>query len=227
MLEAKIFNLAVTDKGFAIVIKPLKSNKVLSIFIAPLEAQAIMTSALGFNQNRPLTHDLIKNILDICEAHVLHIIIDSVQGDTFYSKIAIEHNNKTFLIDSRPSDAIAVSLGYKVPIFIDENLVDSLGFILEEGTDTNPDSKEEIPFSYQVFTRDSSGSVNKNENENSTPLKENNINTVNGTSEEEFPTSNQDEIEKIKTLLGLAIQEERYEDAAKYRDELRQLGDLD
>ena len=226
MLEAKIFNLAVTDKGFAIVIKPLKSNKVLSIFIAPLEAQAIMTSALGFNQNRPLTHDLIKNILDICEAHVLHIIIDSVQGDTFYSKIAIEHNNKTFLIDSRPSDAIAVSLGYKVPIFIDENLVDSLGFILEEGTDSNTDSKEEIPFSYQVFTRDSSGSVNKNENNNSTPLKEDNTNTLDSTSDE-TSISDQDKIDKIKALLGLAIQEERYEDAAKYRDELRQLGDLD
>ena len=226
MLEAKIFNLAVTDKGFAIVIKPLKSNKVLSIFIAPLEAQAIMTSALGFNQNRPLTHDLIKNILDICEAHVLHIIIDSVQGDTFYSKIAIEHNNKTFLIDSRPSDAIAVSLGYKVPIFIDENLIDSLGFILEEGSESSPDSKEEIPFSYQVFSsRDSSDEAgNKDENSNSTPLKDDNTedNTL-----DESSISNQDKIDKIKVLLGLAIQEERYEDAAKYRDELRQLGDLD
>lgn len=226
MLEAKIFNLAVTDKGFAIVIKPLKSNKVLSIFIAPLEAQAIMTSALGFNQNRPLTHDLIKNILDVCEAHVLHVIIDSVQGDTFYSKIAVEHNNKTFLIDSRPSDAIAVSLGYKVPIFIDESLVHNLGFILEEGVETSGDSKDEIPFSYQVFTRESSETAKKNESNNSDPMKEERLETTDSTLEE-VSISNNDKIEKIKNLLELAVKEERYEDAAKYRDKLRQLGDLD
>jgi len=224
MLEAKIFNLAVTDKGFAIVIKPLKSNKVLSIFIAPLEAQAIMTSALGFNQNRPLTHDLIKNILDICEAHVLHIIIDSVQGDTFYSKIAIEHNNKTFLIDARPSDAIAVSLGYKVPIFINESLVDNLGFILEEGLESGVDPKDEIPFSYQVFTRESSATTKKNKNSN--PLKGERFKPTDSTLEE-IAISNQDKIEKIKNLLELAVKEERYEDAARYRDELRRLGDLD
>lgn len=206
MLEAKILNLAITDKGFAIILKPIISDMVLPIFIAPLEAQSIMTGFLGLNQSRPLTHDLIKNILDNCSANILHIVIESVQMDTFFAKIVIEHNGKTVSIDSRPSDAIALSLRAKASIFIEEALLETAGLILED-SDSIINIRDTVPFKYQVFDKDSeTGSAHSKAN-NSDNIESNKI----------------AKIEEIKKLLEIAIKEERYEDAVRYRDELDRL----
>lgn len=213
MLEAKIMNLAITDKGFAIIMKPIKSNKVIPIFIAPLEAQSIMTGFLGFNQPRPLTHDLINNIFESCDIKLIHILIDGVQSDTFYAKLVIEHNGKNVLIDARPSDAIAMSLRAKTPIFIEENIIETAGLILEE-SENIMNVKETVPFTYQIFEKEPVSPINKPDNANDESDNEGLIN-------EELEKKNK--IEKIKKLLDDAVKEERYEDAAKYRDELEKL----
>lgn len=206
MLEAKILNLAITDKGFAIILKPIISRKVLPIFIAPLEAQSIMTGFLELSQSRPLTHDLIKNILDNCSVNIIHIVIESIQMDTFFAKIVIENNGKTISIDSRPSDAIALSLRAKAPIFIEEALLETTGLILEDN-DSVINRKDTVPFKYQVFDKESD--TKSDENKTKHP--------------EDFELDKLSRIEEIKRLLDLAIKEERYEDAARLRDELDKL----
>ncbi len=215
MLEVKIFNLAVTDKGFAIIMKPLDSDKVIPIFIAPLEAQSIMTGVLGFSQPRPLTHDLIKSILDISSAKVSHILIDNLQGDTYHAKIAIEIDDKTFLIDARPSDAIALSLRVKVSIFIEEHLIDKAGFVLE-GSDV--EIKDSIPFSYQVFNKEPDLLKRKDESDDDDD---------DSILDEDSDGTNNQKIKDIERLLYKSISEERYEDAARYRDELNNLRKTD
>lgn len=217
MLEAKIFNLAVTDKGFAIIMKPLASDKVIPIFIAPLEAQSIMTGVLGFNQPRPLTHDLIKSILDISSAKVLHILIDNLEGDTYHAKIAIEINDKTFLIDARPSDAIALSLRVKASIFIEEHLMDKAGFVLEGNENSGVEIKDSIPFAYQVFNKEPDLLKRKTENSSDDD----------STFDEDSEISNEQKIRDTERLLYRSISEERYEDAARYRDELNNLRKTD
>lgn len=153
MVEAKILNLAITDKGFVVILKPEKSDKVVPISIAYLEAQSIMSSLIGYKIERPLTHDIIYNIFQNCNIRLINVIIDNVHTDTFFAKLVIEHNAKNIFIDSRPSDAIALSLKSKAPIFIEEHVIEKAGILLEEN-DNLMKVKEGIPFTYQKFERD-------------------------------------------------------------------------
>ena len=148
MVEAKILNLAITDKGFVVILKPEKSDKVVPISIAYLEAQSIMSSLIGYKIERPLTHDIIHSIFQNCSIRLINIIIDNVHIDTFFAKLVIEHNSKNIFIDSRPSDAIALSLKSKAPIFIEEHVIEKAGILLEEN-DNLMKVKEGIPFTYQ------------------------------------------------------------------------------
>ncbi|MCZ9891229.1 bifunctional nuclease family protein [Brachyspira hyodysenteriae] len=220
MVEAKILNLAITDKGFVVILKPEKSDKVVPISIAYLEAQSIMSSLIGYKIERPLTHDIIYSIFQNCSIRLINVIIDNVHADTFFAKLVIEHNGKNIFIDSRPSDAIALSLKSKAPIFIEEHVIEKSGILLEEN-DNLMKVKEGIPFTYQKFERDELKEKNaenifvKKEPEeiNNADNQQSNINTNN----------NKKNKEELQKLLDQAVKEERYEDAAKYRDELDNL----
>ncbi|MEI0700587.1 bifunctional nuclease family protein [Brachyspira intermedia] len=219
MVEAKILNLAITDKGFVVILKPEKSDKVVPISIAYLEAQSIMCSLIGYKIERPLTHDIIYSIFQNCNIRLINVIIDNVHIDTFFAKLVIEHNAKNIFIDSRPSDAIALSLKSKAPIFIEEHVIEKAGILLEEN-DNLMKVKEGIPFTYQKFERDELIKEKNGENifVKKEPEKINNIdnNQLNS-------NNNKKNKEELQKLLDQAVKEERYEDAAKYRDELDNL----
>ena len=222
MVEAKILNLAITDKGFVVILKPEKSDKVVPISIAYLEAQSIMSSLIGYKIERPLTHDIVGSIFENCNIRLINVIIDNVHLDTFFAKLVIEHNAKNIFIDSRPSDAIALSLKCRAPIFIEEHVVDKAGIVLEEN-DTLMKVKDSIPFTYQRFDREElkeSGSENiflKRE-----PEENNNNNNINQNNQS-IKDSGKKNKEQLQRLLDQAVREERYEDAARYRDELDNL----
>ncbi|ASJ20492.1 bifunctional nuclease domain-containing protein [Brachyspira hampsonii] len=218
MVEAKILNLAITDKGFVVILKPEKSDKVVPISIAYLEAQSIMSSLIGYKIERPLTHDIIYNIFQNCNIRLINVIIDNVHTDTFFAKLVIEHNDKNIFIDSRPSDAIALSLKSKAPIFIEEHVIEKAGILLEEN-DNLMKVKEGIPFTYQKFERDE---LREKNGENIFVKKE--PEEINNTDNQQLNTkSNKKNKEELQKLLDQAVKEERYEDAAKYRDELDNL----
>lgn len=219
MVEAKILNLAITDKGFVVILKPEKSDKVVPISIAYLEAQSIMSSLIGYKIERPLTHDIIYSIFQNCNIRLINVIIDNVHIDTFFAKLVIEHNAKNIFIDSRPSDAIALSLKSKAPIFIEEHVIEKAGILLEEN-DNLMKVKEGIPFTYQKFERDELKEKNA---ENIFVKKEPEEINNNIDNQQSNTNSNKKNKEELQKLLDQAVKEERYEDAAKYRDELDNL----
>lgn len=213
MVEAKIFNLAITDKGFVVILKPVKYEKVIPISIAFLEAQSIMSSFIGYKIERPLTHDILGSIFLNCDIKLINIIIDNVLADTFFAKLVIEHNGKNIFIDARPSDAIAMALKLEASIFIEEHVIEKSGIIIEE-SESLIKSKNTVPFTYKNFDKE-----NIIENKNSQIEKE----ELEAIIESENSKSNLKTKEEIQKLLDQAVKEERYEDAAKYRDELDNL----
>ena len=210
MIEAKVHSLAITDKGFVVMLRPINSEKVIPIFIDYLQAQSMATALFNYKMGRPLTHDLINSIFKNCNIRLVNIIIDNVHLDTYYSKLVIDHNGKNILIDARPSDAIALALRFQASIFVEENVIEKAGMVLDDSGETAKESdvKSGIPYNYQVFDKENSSDNTKKD------LKSNG-------SESGVKTK-----EEIKKLLEQAVKEERYEDAAKYRDELNNLENL-
>lgn len=208
MIEAKVHSLAITDKGFVVMLKPINSERVIPIFIDYLQAQSMATALFNYKMGRPLTHDLINSIFQKCNIRLVNIIIDNVHLDTYYSKLVIEHNGKNEFVDARPSDAIALALRFQVSIFVEEHVIEKAGMIIEDNSSKELEMKSGIPYNYQVFDKEAN-SENKRRD-----IK---LNNENGAKTKE----------EIQKLLEQAVKEERYEDAAKYRDELNNLNNLE
>ena len=208
MIEAKVHSLAITDKGFVVMLKPINSERVIPIFIDYLQAQSMATALFNYKMGRPLTHDLINSIFQQCNIRLVNIMIDNVHLDTYYSKLVIEHNGKNEFVDARPSDAIALALRFQVSIFVEEHVIEKAGMIIEDNGSKELEMKSGIPYNYQVFDKEAN-SENKRRD-----IKLNNENGVKTK-------------EEIQKLLEQAVKEERYEDAAKYRDELNNLNNLE
>ena len=208
MIEAKVHSLAITDKGFVVMLKPINSERVIPIFIDYLQAQSMATALFNYKMGRPLTQDLINSIFQKCNIRLVNIIIDNVHLDTYYSKLVIEHNGKNEFVDARPSDAIALALRFQVSIFVEEHVIEKAGMIIEDNSSKELEMKSGIPYNYQVFDKEAN-SENKRRD-----IKLNNENGVKTK-------------EEIQKLLEQAVKEERYEDAAKYRDELNNLNNLE
>lgn len=208
MIEAKVHSLAITDKGFVVMLKPINSERVIPIFIDYLQAQSMATALFNYKMGRPLTHDLINSIFQKCNIRLVNIIIDNVHLDTYYSKLVIEHNGKNEFVDARPSDAIALALRFQVSIFVEEHVIEKAGMIIEDNGSKELEMKSGIPYNYQVFDKEAN-SENKRRD-----IK---LNNENGSKTKE----------EIQKLLEQAVKEERYEDAAKYRDELNNLNNLE
>lgn len=208
MIEAKVHSLAITDKGFVVMLKPINSERVIPIFIDYLQAQSMATALFNYKMGRPLTHDLINSIFQKCNIRLVNIIIDNVHLDTYYSKLVIEHNGKNEFVDARPSDAIALALRFQVSIFVEEHVIEKAGMIIEDNGSKELEMKSGIPYNYQVFDKEAN-SENKRRD-----IK---LNNENGAKTKE----------EIQKLLDQAVKEERYEDAAKYRDELNNLNNLE
>ena len=121
-----------------VVLKEAKSNRFLPIWIGQFEADAITLGLQGVEVARPLTHDLIKSILDETGATVSHILVNELQDDTFYARIVVGDGKKTVTLDSRPSDAIAIAVRAGCPIMVDESV------FARCQTLTKPISEEEV-----------------------------------------------------------------------------------
>ncbi|HKJ81288.1 MAG TPA: bifunctional nuclease family protein [Ignavibacteriaceae bacterium] len=124
-----------TGGAYAILLKEINGPRRLPIIIGAFEAQAIALEIENIKPPRPLTHDLLKNIIDNMGAGVIEILIDELRENTFYAKIILEVSALTNEIDARPSDAIALAVRAKVPIYVSENVMDSAAFIPSEESD--------------------------------------------------------------------------------------------
>jgi bifunctional DNase/RNase len=106
-----------------VILKDLEEQDVLPIWIGLLEASSIATALENVQTPRPMTHDLLKNVLDVLEAKVFKIEVNDLKDNTYYAVIHLEVNGQRLTIDSRPSDAIALALRVGASIFVDELVI--------------------------------------------------------------------------------------------------------
>ena len=121
------------------------SKRILLIWIGEAEAWAIEFCLKNVPIPRPMTHDLLKTVIDTISAEVKSICINAVEESTFHAKVKLEANGETHEIDSRPSDALALALRCEVPIYVEENVLEENGFLEAEVTPektTPPDAKD-------------------------------------------------------------------------------------
>ena len=106
-----------------VILKEIDGDQTLPIWIGLLEATAIASEIEGVTFSRPMTHDLLKNIMDKTDTKVNKIEICDLKENTYYAMIHLTSQGKPLSIDSRPSDAIAVALRTKAPIFVAEEVL--------------------------------------------------------------------------------------------------------
>ncbi|HUG82283.1 MAG TPA: bifunctional nuclease family protein [Bryobacterales bacterium] len=108
-----------------VILKDLDGNAVLPIWVGVYEANAIALEIEKVTTPRPMTHDLIKNLLMGLGGGVRKVVVSDLQDDTFYAMIWVERNGEMIAIDSRPSDALAVALRLDCPIFVEDEVLSS------------------------------------------------------------------------------------------------------
>ncbi len=137
--------------AYALLLKETYGVRRLPIIIGSFEAQSIALEIEGIKPPRPLTHDLMKNLIDNLGGTVNEIIIDELKENTFYAKIVIEMSGMTNEIDARPSDAIALAVRTDATIFVAEDVMKAAAFVpsgeeaegeLDETFDISPEENE-------------------------------------------------------------------------------------
>jgi bifunctional DNase/RNase len=153
MQEMTIDSIRVSPMNYqrVVILKEKDADRYLPIWIGPAEADAIAVKLQDLSVPRPLTHDLLRTVIDTLGGSVQHILVSDLQNDTFYAKIAIQTNGATQDIDCRPSDAVALAVRAQVPIYVDESVLDKAGILLDKetgkpiGTEQEQDTPKEKP----------------------------------------------------------------------------------
>jgi bifunctional DNase/RNase len=136
MIEMMIDSIRVSLMNYqrVVILKEKIAKRYLPIWIGPAEADAIAVKMQGVNVPRPLTHDLLCQVIDSLGASIKSIIVSDLKSDTFYAKVILNVDGGQIEIDSRPSDALALAVRAEVPIYADEGVMDKAGIILDEET---------------------------------------------------------------------------------------------
>jgi len=108
-----------------VVLKDTGGDSILPIWVGVYEANAIALEIEKVQTPRPMTHDLIKNVLLGLNVHVKKVVVNDLRDDTFYAVIWLERDGHTITIDSRPSDALALALRTDAPIYVEEEVLKS------------------------------------------------------------------------------------------------------
>lgn len=138
MIEVKIDSIRVSlmSQHRVVVLKETDSDRYLPIWIGPFEADAITLQLQGVQVARPLTHDLLKSIIDQMGAKISHIIVTELKNDTFFAHIVMDLDGKNIKIDARPSDAIALAVRVNAPLFVADQVMEEAAIVPETGLDT-------------------------------------------------------------------------------------------
>jgi bifunctional DNase/RNase len=136
MLEMTIDSIRVSPMNYqrVVILKEKDADRYLPIWIGPAEADAIAVKLQDLSVPRPLTHDLLRTVIDTLGASVKHILVNDLQNDTFFAKISLQTNGTSQEIDCRPSDAVALAVRAQVPIYVEEAVLDKAGILLDKET---------------------------------------------------------------------------------------------
>ena len=143
MLEVYVSGLAfdTLSKAPVVLLKEIDGQRVLPIWIGPNEAAVIALELSGVSSKRPLTHDLLKSVMNGFNAKLQKIVVSSLKENTYFAKFYIRANENSIIeIDARPSDSVAMALKMIAPIYISDELEDSLIELLpSSGNDPKDD----------------------------------------------------------------------------------------
>ena len=144
MIEVSIDSVRVSlmSQHRIVVLKEIDGDRYLPIWIGPFEADAITIELQGVEVARPLTHDLLKRMIETLGARVSHVIINDLQNDTYYARIILDVDGEEIEVDSRPSDAIALAVRTKGPVFVAEEVMDRASIVAEEGVEEVSEAEE-------------------------------------------------------------------------------------
>jgi bifunctional DNase/RNase len=130
VLVAEVYGLFAVKTVFGnspVVVLRTEDGRVLPIYIGFAEAISIYYALRGDVPPRPMTHDLMVDIIGKLNAKVEKIIIDDLIDNTFYARVILKQNDKTIEVDARPSDSIAIALRLACPIYVEEDVIDEAG----------------------------------------------------------------------------------------------------
>ena len=201
MIEVHLQEVSITHMGFALLLRPEKSQRVVPIFIGPLETYSISSVLEQKSSERPLTHDLTRDMLILTNHSIEKVHVDDFREGIFYAHIFLKDDRESGIIkeiESRPSDAIALALRFKAPIFIAEKVFDETSVDISMVQSTGAEELEKIENLEQELEE----------------LQEE-------LSEDEDLLTKDD---VLKKMLATAIAKEDYEEAARLRDELKRRG---
>ena len=124
--EVNIASMAIdpTSNTPIIILKSVKGDQAVPIWIGLLEATSIASALRDIKFDRPMTHDLFKNFIDNLEMVVSKVEVCDLKDNTFYARIYFVSEDKSFDMDARPSDAIAIALRFGAPIYVDDKIFD-------------------------------------------------------------------------------------------------------
>jgi len=134
VIEMTIESIRVSLMNYqrVVILKEKESDRYLPIWIGPAEADAIAVRLQEVAVARPLTHDLLRSIIDTLGASVEYVIVNDLSNDTFFARIMLQIDGRSLEIDSRPSDAIALAVRAQVPIFAEDSVLDKAGVTLDQ-----------------------------------------------------------------------------------------------
>ncbi|MDX2161367.1 MAG: bifunctional nuclease family protein [bacterium] len=138
MIEVVIDSIRVSlmSQHRIVILKDITSDRYLPIWIGPCEADAITIELQEMPPQRPLTHDLLKNTIRELGGRVVHILINDLRNDVYYARVVIDLGSRQVEVDSRPSDAIALAVRTKAPIFVNEVVMDKGAIQPEDDVET-------------------------------------------------------------------------------------------
>jgi len=120
--------------AYALILSEVEGNRRLPIIIGTFEAQAIALELESIKPPRPMTHDLLKNMILSFDSTVKEIYINNLSEGTFFAQILYDQNGENYELDARPSDAIALAIRFGAPIHVDSRVLDEAGIISEESS---------------------------------------------------------------------------------------------
>ncbi len=126
-----------------VILQDIQKNTLLPIWVGIFEANAIALQIERIDTPRPMTHDLLRNVLQQLKAEVQKIVVTELKDNTFYALIHLKTNGEDMVIDSRPSDAIALALRTDSPIFVTEDVINSSRNITLDKENLDPEDVRE------------------------------------------------------------------------------------
>jgi hypothetical protein len=151
VIQVRVAKLAVdsSTQSPVVLLEGIDAKGVLPIWIGPPEANAILLQLNNQTYERPLTHDLLRIVIEGLDARVRKVVITELRGNTFFAKIYLGRGDEILAIDARPSDSIALALRTQAPIYVDPDLFESnrrdVGTTLPVGSQDDADEDEGGP----------------------------------------------------------------------------------